>query len=229
MAVLFPTIEIAGPADPAAPARALAPHPQPHYAIFVSPNAVEHGLPLLHRSAHTPAPRFAAVGAATAQALHAAGIREVLAPTDRFDSAALLELLAAEAVCDRTVLLFRGEGGRDELAAALTARGARLVHIVCYRRILPAAPDAAAHARLARGEVDIITVTSVDGLRNLLTLAGDAARAILPGTPLVTVSERQAQAARELGFHAAIHVAERADDAAIVDALRSWRHHRKTL
>lgn len=222
-AILFPTIEIAGSPDPAALAHDLAAHPQAHYAIFVSPNAAEHGLPLLRHSANARTPQFAAVGAATAQALRAAGIRDVLAPTDRFDSTALLELLPPDAVRDRTVLLFRGEGGRDEIAATLTARGAQVVHIVCYRRVSPTSPDAAVRARLARGDVDIITVTSVDGLRNLLTLAGDPARVRLLGTPLVVVSERQAQAARDLGFHAAVRVAARADDTAIVDALRSWR------
>jgi len=228
-AILFPTIEIAPPSDPDALQRALEATPHPDYAIFVSPNAVEHGLRHLPPRAGAPAPRFTAVGAATARALQAAGIGEVLAPTERFDSEALLALLPDEALRDRTVLLFRGEGGREKLADMLTARGAHVVHAVCYRRAPPATVDDATRARLARGEVDVLTVTSVDGLRNLLVLAGEAARAPLLATPLIAVSERQARAARELGFHAAIHVATRADDAAIVEALLSWRHTRKVL
>lgn len=228
-AILFPTIEIAGPSDPTALVHALDARPHADFAIFVSPNAVEHGLKYLRQHGSAPSPRFAAVGAATAQALRTAGVGNVLVPTERFDSAALLTLLPANAVRGRIVLLFHGEGGRDEIAATLTARGAQVVHLVCYRRVLPAAPDASVRARLVQGDVDVISVTSVDGLRNLLTLAGEAARARLLATPLIVISDRQAQAARDLGFHAAIHVAARADDIAIVDALLSWRHPRKVL
>jgi uroporphyrinogen-III synthase len=228
--VRFPTVDIAEPADPAALQLALAALAQSGLAVFTSPNAVARGMAALRaHGGWPPALRFAAVGAATAAALHAAGVSAILAPTERFDSEALLEQLPAEQVRGKTVLLFRGEGGRELLAASLAARGAHVLHAVCYRRVLPAVADATIPRRLAGGEIDVITATSVDGLHNLLTLAGAPARARLLATPLIVVSERQAQAARGLGFHAAIRVAARADDNAVMDALLSWRRSAKAL
>jgi uroporphyrinogen-III synthase len=88
---------------------------------------------------------------------------------------------------------------------------------------VPAAPDAEVLARLQRGEIDIVTVTSVEGLGNLVALAGERARPRLLATPLVTTSERQAEAARAFGFHGGIRVAARTGDAAILEALAAWR------
>lgn len=223
-AVRLPTLEIAEPSDPSTLEHALAALPHAAFAVFVSPNAVERGLAHLRAHGGWPATlRFAAVGAGTTRALHAAGVAEVLAPRERFDSEALLALLPAEAVRGRHVLLFRGEGGRERLAEELAARGAQVVHAVCYRRIPPPQPDAAALARLARGEIDVVTATSADGLRNLFALADAAGQARLRATPLVVVSARQAEAARALGASAAVRIAARSDDEAIVDALRAWR------
>jgi uroporphyrinogen-III synthase len=229
-AVRLPTIEITEPADPAALERALASLPHASHALFISPNAVEHGLARLREHGGWPAGlRFVAVGAGTVRALQAEGIQNVLAPAGRFDSEAVLELLPAGAVHGRVLLLFRGEGGREHLAETLAARGARVEQVICYRRIVPRHTDNATLARLARGELDVITITSVEGLHNLLTLAGSTSRARLLATPLILTSERQAQAARAAGFHAQPAVAARADDAAIVAALIAWREARKSL
>ena len=96
-------------------------------------------------------------------------------------------------------------------------------------RQLPAAPDPAALARLAGGEIDVAVITSSEGLRNLLALGGDRMRATVLATPLVVMSARQAQAARALGFHAAVEVAARADDTAILAAVRAWQATRNSL
>jgi uroporphyrinogen-III synthase len=222
-AVRLPTIEFAEPSDRGGLEAALRALPHAAYAVFISTNAAERGLALLREhGGWPPALRFAAVGEATARVLQAAGIREVLAPRERFDSEALLELLPAEAVRGRAVLLFRGEGGRELLAGTLTARGAQVVAVVCYRRV-PAAPDAAVLARLQRGEIDIVTVTSVEGLENLVALAGERARPRLLALPLLVTSDRQAEAARTLGFHGGIRVAARTGDTAILEALTAWR------
>jgi len=223
--VLLPTIEILAPGDPAALEKSLARLPHASLAIFISPNAVRCGLELMRRHGGWPVTlRFAAVGAGTLQALQGAGLQNIVSPTGRYDSEALLDCLPAESLHGRTILLFRGEGGRETLAEALRARGAFVEHAVCYRRAAPVAPDPAVLAQLCRGEIDIITVTSVDGLNNLMTLA-ERCRDRLLATPLVVLSERQAEAARVLGFHAGIRVAARADDEAVVAALRAWREH----
>ena len=227
--VPLPAIEIVDPSDPLPLQQALAALPHASYAIFVSRNAVEHGLPRLRAHGWPPTLRFAAVGATTARALQAGGIQEVLAPTERFDSEALLALLPPETVRGRTVLLFRGEGGRGLLAETLADRGAQVVHAVCYRRIRPAHPDPVALAQLERGAIDVVIATSNEALENLLALAGETGRERLLSTPLVVVSERTREAGRALGFHAAVQVAARADDDALLAALGAWRAAQKNL
>ena len=95
--------------------------------------------------------------------------------------------------------------------------------------MLPRQPDAAILARLQRGEIDIISITSVEGLHNLYELAGPHGRTQLLATAVLVVSERQAQACRQLGFQALAQIAARASDAAIVEALRVWQATRNSL
>lgn len=227
--VLLPAIEIAAPSDRSALDRALAAAAQASYAIFVSRNAVERGLPALHTRGIPATLKFAAVGAATARALEAAGIRDVLRPARRFDSEALLELLPAEAVRGRTVLLFRGEHGRALLADTLAARGAHVEPAICYRRTRPAHPDPTVLAQLARGDIDVAIATSIDGLENLVALAGSTGREPLLNTALIVASERVRAAGRALGFRAAIEVADGAGDDALLAALGAWRASQKNL
>ena len=228
-AIRLPTIEIAPPADPAACAALLERLADFDLIIFVSPNAVREALSGIRARGLPKSLRIAAVGQGTQQVLHAEGFANVLAPSGRFDSEALLELLPAASVAGKNVLIVRGAGGRELLSETLRARGALLSQAECYRRLPPRRPDAAALARLQQGGVDIISITSVEGLRNLYDLVGAAGRGQLLATPVLVVSERQAQACRELGFSAALRVATRASDAAIVDALHAWRVSRNSL
>ncbi|MEK7758952.1 MAG: uroporphyrinogen-III synthase, partial [Pseudomonadota bacterium] len=107
--------------------------------------------------------------------------------------------------------------------------GARVAYAECYRRVPPRQPDAANLARLRRGEIDVLVITSIEGARNLCTLVGESGRAPLLATPAVVVSERLAQTCRELGFHAELCVAAQASDAAIVATLHAWRTRQNSL
>lgn len=227
--VLLPTLDIAEPADPAALDAQLARLDNFDLAVFVSPNAVRAVLARLPVQGLPPTLRLAAVGQGTRRALNGAGARDVLAPAERFDSEALLELLPEAAVRGRRVAILRGAGGREWLGDELARRGAEVTHVECYRRLPPRTVDAAALTQLIEGKIDIVTATSAEGLRNLDQIAGTSGRAALRATPLLVVGERQARAARELGFHAGLHTAARADDDAIVSALCAWRRAQKNL
>ena len=229
-AILLSTIEIAEPTNPAALDRLLAHLDDFDLAIFVSPNAVRATLARLARHGSLPPGlELAAVGQATLRVLRAAMAAPVLAPSERFDSEGLLELLPADQVAGKRILIFRGNGGRELLGDTLAARGAQVTYAECYRRLPPRAPDPAALARLARGEIDIITITSIEGLRNLHDMTGDAGRTRLLATPVVVTSERQAEACRKLGFRAGVHTAAQSSDAAILAALHAWRAARNSL
>ncbi|MBS1247128.1 MAG: uroporphyrinogen synthase [Proteobacteria bacterium] len=159
-AVLLPTIEIAAPASTAALDAVLDRLPEYAFAIFISPNAVRQFLPLVRARGGVPSGlQLAAVGQGTLRTLNDEGFDKVLAPLERFDSEALLELLPPAVVAEKDILIVRGEGGHKLLGVELSARGARVAYAECYRRVPPRLPDAANLARLRRGEIDILVHT----------------------------------------------------------------------
>ena len=72
--------------------------------------------------------------------------------------------------------------------------------------------------RWARGEIDIVSLTSVDGLHNLFDMLGPAGQPWLARTPVIVVSTRMAEVCRELGFKTEPLVAAQASDEAILEA-----------
>lgn len=176
-------------------------------AIFISPNAVAKALNLiLARRAWPQSVGVACIGKSSEKELARLGLGEVTAPRGRFDSEALLELppLQADAVGGKRVVIFRGDGGRELLGDTLIARGATVDYVECYHRGRPNL-DAAPLLRLwARGELDAVTVTSSEGLRNLFDMVGKLGQQWLRRTPLFVPHERIAEAARGLGVEQVI-------------------------
>ncbi len=200
--VLFPTLDILPPINPAALARRLADLATYDLAIFVSPTAVQHGLAAI--SAWPPGPRVAGVGPGTAAALRAAGILPVLAPQEGADSEHLLALPELADMAGRRVLIFRGEGGRELLANTLAARGAVVDYAECYRRGVPLADPAPILDAWRRGGIQAVTVLSSQGLDNLFALVGAAGAGLVRATPLFAPHPRIAGHARALGVTQAI-------------------------
>jgi uroporphyrinogen-III synthase len=195
-AVLFPAIEIRDPHDAAAARAALGRLPEFDLALFVSPSAVRKAFELLARPWPT-GPRIAALGEGTRRELEARGLRDIIAPQAGADSEALLAQPQLGNVDGWRVLILRGAGGRELLAAALAARGARVSSVECYRRARPA-PGA-----MPAGALDAACANSGATLENLVALLGPAR---LRDTPLFVPHERVARIARAMGF-AAIEVA----------------------
>ncbi|MBK1645780.1 uroporphyrinogen III synthase [Thiocapsa imhoffii] len=185
--------------------------------FFVSRNAVEQALALTPDGTWPQAARIAAVGRATAHALASAGRVPDLVPDERFDSETLLRMPELASMPGQRVLIVRGDGGRTLLAETLRARGAEVVYAEVYRRCLPAFDPQPLLADW-RASVAVVTATSEEVLRNLMTMLGPEGRSLLLETPLVVIAERTAQTARELGFTRVL-VAERAEDTAILKCL----------
>lgn len=143
--------------------------------------------------------RWCAVGAGTALALRRAGIADVAAPA-RMDSEGLLALPALVALSGSTVGLVTAPGGRDRIAPALAARGARVRRADVYARVpLPPSPRALAALR------------ALDARPWLLLSSGEALRLVLERVPadvaarlrrarVVAASDRLAALARAEGF-----------------------------
>ncbi|WP_301100583.1 uroporphyrinogen-III synthase [Propionivibrio sp.] len=226
-ALRFPLLEI-GPADDPEPLQqAIARLADYAMAIFISPNAVAFSLPQILAAGHWPDTlQAAAIGQGSAAQLAIHGIGPVIAPADRFDSEALLELTAfqADAVAGKTVLILRGNGGRELLAETLRERGAQVDAVTCYHRSLPV--DAAPILSLLRNkQIDALTISSSEGLRNLLALLDTDGCQQLRRLPLFVPHQRIAEVAAELGLQRIVLTAPA--DAGIIESLctYNWLHH----
>ena len=220
----FPVLEIVDPVDIDKPAEIIGRLGDFEIAIFISANAVYKTIELNHSGCLLPdSLKIAAIGRSTAQALKRSGIRVDLCPHSRFDSEALLELpeMQKDAVNGRRIVIFRGEGGRETLGDILQARGAEVEYAEVYRRQKPNANlGGLINAELS---LDIILVTSNEGLQNLYDLAGPSGRQWLIGRQLVVPSERCAQLAKALNFEHDAIIAENASDESMLQAVLQWR------
>lgn len=202
-AFYFPLLEIA-PVEDLAPLRAVGARLDAYsLAVFVSPNAVHHALPvLLEGRGWPPGLQPVAVGPGTVKALQDAGVNGCLCPRERFDSEALLELpeLSASALAGRQVLILRGNGGRELLGDTLEARGVRVERVACYQRSGPRGGQREFLAALAENALAGLTLSSSEALGHLLELAGPEYLARLQQLPLFVPHARIAEKARHSGF-----------------------------
>ena len=201
-AVAFPLIEIEALPDDPACQFALTRLDEATLAIFISPNAVAFGVPRV--LGYRPWPlelTLAAVGQGTANALRKMGFKQVVVPAAGFDSEALLACpeLSATALKGKTVLLFKGEGGRDLLASTLAERGAEVLPAPCYRRLPPVGDVAELLALHEAGQLSGIVVSSSEAVRHLGCLLPKAQRRLLESTVFFCSHPRIAEAARVIG------------------------------
>ncbi len=195
------------------------------FAIFISPNAVCKTLDqILARRAWPEKTRIATIGKSSEAELTRYGLGNILAPKDRFDSEALLELFELQDMQGRKVLIFRGDGGRELLGDSLTARGAKVEYVECYRRAKPE-HDVDPLMRLwSNGQLDAITLTSSEGLRNFHEMIGKLGQSWLRKTPVFVPHARIAAGAYELGL-AQVAVTGPGDDGLISGLLQHFRTH----
>ena len=173
-AILFPLIEIA-PLIDYNQFEAVIQHIKDYdWAIFISSNAVQNGMPRLIKQTIPQMLKFAAIGPVTASELQSFGVKEVLIPNDRFDSESLLALPEMTNVFGKKILIIRGVGGRDVLAETLKARGSQVTFAECYQRINPQTDCNLLAQLYSEKKLHGIVVTSSEAMRHLLNLAGDA-------------------------------------------------------
>ena len=199
-ALQYPALEIQPLRTPALES-AIASLASIDLAIFISRNAVEQGLACMRElGAGVSLPRAAAIGEGTRRALEAEGVQGVIAPEGPADSEALLAHPRLQDVSGKRVLIFRGAGGREVLASILRSRGAVVEYAECYRRARPAIDFRPLLAEWSRGAVDAVTVSSREGLDNLVDLLGGAGAGYLRATPVFVPHPRVGEAARALGI-----------------------------
>ena len=141
--------------------------------IFVSVAAVEFShasYPLSHSQQHS----YFAVGNATQKALQTIGITDVITPPSQQEhSEGLLNLPKLANVSGKTVVIFRGNGGREHIADSLRQRGANVSYIESYQRVWRTLPINIAEQWRAQ-QINCIVVTSNDILLALVKYLASA-------------------------------------------------------
>ena len=185
-AIRFPVIE-ARPRQAAEASAAAAQLQNPDIVIFVSANAVHYGLRF------ADAASIAVVGPATARAVLENGRDVDIRSASGFDSEHLLEAPELQDVAGKTVRIVRGNGGRELLADTLRERGATVEYLEVYQRRVPEYDDpelALICEQWRNDRIDVVTIMSVETLKNLVELLPAEGVEFLGKTRLVTPARR---------------------------------------
>jgi uroporphyrinogen-III synthase len=193
------------------------------FIVFVSPMAVQYGLPLL--STRVNMATVAAVGEGTRAQLSTYGILDALVPEHGEGSEALLALPALQSVQGKTIVIVAGEGGRTILAEILSARGATVHTLLCYARHMPALDLSKLAAHQKASCQHVIVATSATALEYLVAQLPPVERSFWQQQALLVGSQRVAATAQQLGFSGEIINASGASDAALMTALVAWYGH----
>ncbi|MHA7833261.1 MAG: uroporphyrinogen-III C-methyltransferase [Algiphilus sp.] len=180
--------------------------------IFTSTNAVS----LTQAAAPDTWARTAAIGAATASALEAAGHPPDAVPEHSFSTESLLALPAFSEVTGQRIVIIGNEAPRETLRDLLSARGARVDVLAVYR--LEAIDHSSESVGAHVAEADIAILTSVSAADRLWSLSDATARRRLAEMPLVVPSERVADFCRTRGLHGPHAVAQPMSNAALLAA-----------
>jgi uroporphyrinogen-III synthase len=142
-AFALPLIGIAPADDPAALQAAWVELDRHRLVVFVSPNAAEQFFARRPAAARWPESVLAgSPGPGTTRVLTGLGVPvlqvvEPAADASQFDSESLWAQLGKRDWHGASVLIVRGDGGRDWLAETLRRHGAQVSHVAAYRRVAP--------------------------------------------------------------------------------------------
>jgi uroporphyrinogen-III synthase len=192
------------------------------YLIFISPNAVMHGMPYVLSHFHLDhfKPHFAAVGEGTADILKTYGVQNVIFPEADVGSEALLSILPSD-LQDKKIFIFKGDSGNNVLEAGLTERGAMVRSCVCYQREHTQADPTPFIQALKHKHIHIAVVTSADSLRALHAWVPQDLINTFSRLPLVVASDRIGGVAKKMGFDNILN-SKGADDRAIIETISAW-------
>jgi uroporphyrinogen-III synthase len=194
--------------------------------IFISVNAVEHGLTEIDRlwPQWPQGVAVYAIGEATARALRdaalpvAAGMPTAeLSTGTAMNSEALLRHPDFLSPRNEKILIFRGLGGREHLADVLRQRGAQVDYAECYRRMETPLNSGELAARLQVEGINSVCLNSGETLQHFSAQL-DEATSLKQQIWLIVPSERVAVLASTLGF-TKVWQAENAGSAATLAAL----------
>jgi len=225
--IRFPLIAIEAPADRPLLITKLKALDTYDYLIFTSRNAVEMAFEALTEAVSEKSiiqllanTTITAVGKQTAETLAERGVVVSIVPDALFNSEALLELDTFNEVASKRIAIIRGDSGRDVLRETLFQRGASVEYIDAYRRVCPVSnllPLVKCQQNIG---IDIILLTSVEGLTNLFKLGGG--QDWLNRMTLLVGSKRISDAADKIDHQGRIIVADDPSDDKMISGLLNW-------
>ena len=205
----LPMICFAPSEDPAKLDAVLARLADFDWVLFTSQNAVRF---FFRRScrldaaklSHASGLRFAAIGAATAQAARNLDIRIDYVATVQTGEGFATELKTA--MSGSRVLLPRSDRADDRLPAALRSAGAVVDEVVVYRTAMPESFDSAVIGEVKDGSANVIVFASPSAFDNFLGVIGaeEVKRLAEKKTQLAAIGPTTARAIRAAGLPVAI-------------------------
>lgn len=202
----LPMIGFAPPEDSAKLDAALEHLADFDWVLFTSQNAVrfffQRGCRLETRGtlqSSSGGPRFAAIGAATAQAARNLDIRIKVVATTQTGEGLAAEL--KDAMSGARVLLPRSDRADERLPAALRGAGANVEEVVAYRTMMPESFDSSVINAIKEGSANVIVFASPSAVGNFVTVIGTGEAKLLAGkTQLAALGPTTAQAIRAAGL-----------------------------
>lgn len=219
VAVRFPTIEITASRQVDNAASNINSLNNYNWIIFVSKNAVIFSQKAYNGTLQFPSHlKVAALGKATSNALTEIGIVADVVAKPPYNSEALLACDQMQKVAGLKCLIVRGENGRELLAQSLRERGAQVGYAQVYCRKRPKV-DVSRLLKSWRDEgLNMVTITSNEGLDNLIAMLGKRGLGLLRETPMLVISSRLKYKASEAGITHVV-LASEASDAALYNSL----------
>ena len=221
-AFLFPTLDIIAAEDSEKNESIVKKISQFDIIIFISPNAVEHGLNLFHKNVGlSKNTQLATIGQGSAKALKTKlNVRPDISPKENFNSEGLLDTAELQNVENKNILIVRGNGGREKLKKTLEHRGAHVEYLNVYQRVKPATDTAELEQYLQNNKIAAIVITSEEGLKNLLELMPKNVIQQLLKVPLLLINKRLINVAKKAGFSGELNFATEASDDSIIKGLK---------
>jgi uroporphyrinogen-III synthase len=193
--------------------------------IFISKNAVEHGMQMLKVAKQSLTQHAVyAVGVGTGGRLRELGVADVHTPKGEFSSEGLLKMpgLSSHEIEGKKVLIIRGAGGREVLAQALQQRGAVVDYCEVYERMVPSTRLSDVLSACKITTPDIVIITSPEALTNLADKIEQERLDVMYDVPLMVAGGRTAQEVERLGFTQEPVIVDNPGDQSIVEALIRW-------
>ncbi|TCS81993.1 uroporphyrinogen-III C-methyltransferase [Pectinatus cerevisiiphilus] len=163
--------------------------------------------------------RIAAIGSSTAKVLCRYGVRADLVPHE-FCAEGILAEMGTQVKRETKILLPRAKEARSVLPDELKKAGAQVDIVQCYKTVTADFDYEAVAAKLAAGEINIVTFTSSSTVTNLLKLLGNK-KELLAGTVVACIGPITAETCRKNGINPTI-IAKKYTIVGLISAIRDF-------